>query len=134
MEIGNKLRENNMTENEAKDKSYITYFQSVITMGVLNRAESKDAAIERATASLTNKDSINHCLFEQTDFEFAAAEEWKADEVNPQEDTLSVNLQLSEQLKNVISTRLQKKISNLDEGDYLRFVQESVRASLNASS
>ena len=32
------------------------------------------------------------------------------------------------------STRLQKKASDLDEGDYLRFIQESVRASLNAAS
>ena len=122
-----------MTKNKVKDKNYITYFQSVITMGILNRAENKDVAIEKATASLTNKDNINHCLFEQTDFEFAAVEEWKADEIDSQEDTLSVNLKLSKQLKNVISTRLQKKIGDLDEGDYLRFIQESVRASLNAS-
>jgi len=121
-------------KNKTEDTNYITYFQSVITMGVLNRATSKESAIKKATASLFNKDGINHCLFDQTDFEFAATEEWASGEIDCKKNTLSVNLQLSDQLKNVISTRLQKKASDLDEGDYLRFIQESVRASLNAAS
>lgn len=59
----------------SEEKSYISYFQSIVTVGILNKGKDKDDAIQKAKLSMYNKDEVRH-WFQQSDFEFAAVEEW----------------------------------------------------------
>jgi len=114
---------------------YISYFQSVITIGILNVAEIEQEASKRAFEKLTNKDGVNHCFFDQTNFELEKTEQWKPEfssealgEINGD---MIFNINLSPETKSIIATRLQKDVEELTDADYANFLKESVQQSLD---
>jgi hypothetical protein len=111
---------------------YISHFQSVITISVMEEGDSPEDASKKAIAQLKDKDCVNHCFYDQTDFELAGVEEWDApsDKLPKLEDAFGMQVQLSDRVKSVMATRLGKSVEEMTPEDYVRFIQESVEASV----
>jgi len=126
---------NKIKSKGQESNRYISYFQSVITIGILNVADTEQEASKQAFKKLTNKDGVNHCFFDQTNFELEKTEEWKPEfssealgEINGD---MIFNINLSLETKSIIATRLQKDIEELTDADYTNFLKESVQQSLD---
>ena len=112
-------------------KRYISYFQSVITIGILTEAENRGEAERLAAAKLSDKNNINHCYFSQTDFDIADTEEWQPEfEETQNQEGLKFAFNPSEEVRNVIASRLCKATEELTQEDIAEFVKESVELSL----
>jgi len=115
------------------DKRYISYFQSVITIGLLNVASSPENAAEKAKKRLTDENGVNHCFFDQTQFDLSETEEWVPDiESEHDEGGFKFAFNPTPEIKNVLSTRLHKDINDLTDDDYTNFFKESIQSSLKA--
>lgn len=115
-------------------KRHISYFQSVITLGILTEGETKEEAISRASRKMEQHEGVDHCFFDQTPFENVATEEWSPElESKTAEEGLSFNFNPSDKTKNVIATRLQKDVDELTDEDYELFIKESLQKSLELS-
>jgi len=113
---------------------HISYFQSVITLGILTEGETEIEALEKASKKLEQRQGVDHCFFDQTPFERVATEQWNPELESQKSDSgLSFNFNPSNETKNVIATRLQKKLADLTEEDYERFVKETLERALQIS-
>lgn len=125
----------------SKNRQFISYFQSVITMGILTDAKNKKEAEEKARLKLKDKDSVNYCLFDQTGFELFKSEEWKPQFISGTEtetlgnpDCLKFTFNPTPDIKNIIASRLQKKPVNLTTEDLTQFVKESLKMSMKETN
>jgi len=110
---------------------YVTYFQSVITIGVLSQADNEIDALNKAKEKVNNPDGVNHCFFDQNDFEPVATEPWTPElESGWDEKGLKFHFDPNDKTKSVIATRLQKPASELTEEDYEQFVKDSIQEAL----
>ena len=117
-----------------EQRKFISYFQSVITIGIMNDAEGYEDAEIKANKKINDKKAINYCVFEQTPFELTDTEEWNPEfEMNTTPQGLSINFNPDVKTKNVIATRLGKDIKDMSDSDYADFVKESIEASLKKS-
>ena len=113
----------------SKEKKYISYFQSVITIGIMSNGSTQKEAGEKARSKLLDVNGVNHCFFEQTDFDLTKVERWKP-EINLEDmdlDGMSFRFNPNCHTKNIIATRLHKDVKDLTEEDYQRFVKESIQ-------
>ena len=114
-------------------KKYISYFQSVITIGILSNGENASEAASEASKKLLSKDGVNHCVFDQTNFKLSETEEWnpefEAEDVS--EDGFHFRFNPDNQTRNVIATRMQKQVDELTDEDCERFVKEAIEFSLH---
>jgi len=119
-----------MKAKENSEKEYVSYFQSVITVGILTTAKSIKEAEEEARKRLLEK-QLNYCFFEQTPFELSDTEVCKA-ELRKYRDGegLAFRFNPDYKTKNVIAGRLQKHPDELTDEDYSRFVKESLEMGL----
>jgi hypothetical protein len=75
-----KGEKNTPTENvnDSETKNFITYFQSVTTIGIVSRAKSAKEAEEKSSKKLANSE-ISCGLVNQTPYEIGGTDEWKVD-------------------------------------------------------
>lgn len=112
-------------------KSYISYFQSVITLGILSEGDGKEDALAQAEETMKDPNGVNHCFFDQTQFEPVATETWEPElESKNNHNGLQFDFNPSEKTRAVIATRLQKTPSELTNADIEIFVKESIQYSL----
>ena len=115
---------------------HISYFQSVITLGILSHGETSEEASKKAKEKMKDSEGVNYCFFEQTPFESVATEKWTP-EIESEEghkgNGLRFNFDPSDETKNVIATRLQKDVSVLTKEDYEAFVKDSLEKALAIS-
>lgn len=118
------------------DKKYISYFQSVITIGILSNGENASEAASKASKKLLSKDGVNHCVFDQTNFKLSETEEWNPEfEVeDASKDGLQFRFNPDDQTRNIIATRMQKQADELTEEDCERFVKEAIESSLHVTN
>jgi len=113
-------------------KRFITYFQSVLTIGIMNRAENEEEASSLAGEALRGEENLNYCYFDQTNFEQAGkSEEWTSPNPIPIEEVegLRFTFEPTPEIKNVIAARLHKNVSDLTNEDYANFVRDTFRQS-----
>jgi len=112
---------------------YISYFQSVTSIGIMTHAKNIREAEQKAKLKLKNKDGVNYCVFDQSDFEFSNTEIYDP-EIDSQEIDGGVNLKFKpdRKTKNIIATRLQKSPKELTSNDIEGFVKECVEVGLKA--
>ena len=112
---------------------YISYFQSVLTIGIMSDAKNENEADRKAKLKLKDKSGVNYCVFNQTDFELTDTERWEP-EIDSQEVEGGIDLKFKpdEHTRNIIATRLQKTVDALTSEDIERFVKESIEAALRA--
>jgi len=116
------------------NKRHISYFQSVITLGILTDGETIEEASKKASHKMKDSEGVDHCFFDQTNFEIVGSEEWSP-EIESEKDVegFKFNFSPSDETKNVIATRLQKDITDLTDEDIEIFVKESLQKSLEIS-
>ena len=102
------------------NRHYVTYFQSVMTIGVLTHARNKKEAESIAKKRLKDKE-LSYCCFDQTDLDLSYTEESKVS--LPDSEIL---LKIPEKSRKLISSRLQKEESELTADDYRNFLQETI--------
>lgn len=109
-------------------KRFITYFQSVITVGIMTKADNEEEAAEIAQKELRRK-NLNHCYFDQTDFEQAGNSlEWTSPDPIPLNKISNLQLMFdpTPEMCNVIASRLNKNPTELTIEDYAEFIKESL--------
>ena len=112
----------------SKEKNFISYFQSVITIGIMSTGSNSKEAAKKAKEKMLDHEGVNHCFFDQTDFTLSSTEQWK-----PEFDTVSTEKGIAfkfspdTETKNIIATRLQKKVSDITDDDYHRFVRDAIQ-------
>jgi hypothetical protein len=114
-----------------KNKRYVSYFQSVITVGILNEAKNCRDAEEKAQKTIGQKDVLEdgfcHCSFSQTPFALVDSEEW-IPEIEPAitADGLGWKFCPSEKTREKIAKKLKKLPEDLTEEDLGNFIKNSV--------
>jgi hypothetical protein len=113
------------------DHRYISYFQSVLTIGIMSNGKSMQEAEKKSSIKIKDKSGVNYCVFEQTPFELTDTEEWKP-EFEPEEtpDGIKFRFDPDEKTKNVIATRLGKDIGDLTDSDLEDFIKQSIEIAL----
>ena len=125
----------NKHKKEDKKSQWISYFQSVLTIGVMTRASSISEAEILAKEKMKNKDGVNYCLFEQTPFELTDTDHYEPEfEAEGTKDGLAFRFNPDNQTKNIIATRLGKQVDDLDSTDLDRFVKESIDIALKGKA
>lgn len=115
----------------SEEKSYISYFQSVTTIGIMTNGVSDQDAAKKAREKLLSKDGINYCHFDQTDFELSEVETWI-----PELDSVvsgggvAFKFNPDEKTKNIIAERLHKNVSEITDSDYHEFVRDAIQKGL----
>jgi len=110
---------------------YISYFQSVITIGIMSNSKNKKEAEKNATLKINNKNGVNYCVFDQTPFELTDTEEWKPEfESDIVKEGISFSFNPDKKTKNIIATRLGKDINSLTDLDCEDFVKQSIEVAL----
>ena len=113
--------------SSSKAKKYITYFQSVITIGIMNRADNGEKALKNAKSTMHNGNIGNCCAFEQTPFEPTWTEEWQPEfEHDLGKEGLAFRFNPDEKTKNIIATKLGKNTEDLTDSDCENFVKQSI--------
>jgi len=126
------MKENkNGKSKKSEDGCYISYFQSVLTIGIMTRAKDYDEAEKKASIKMMDKSGVNYCVFEQTPFELSDTEEWQPEfERDLTQDGIGFKLNLSENTRNIIATRLSKNVKGLSDTDIEDFVKQSIETAL----
>ena len=110
-------------------KNYISYFQSVTTVGVISSGTSHEEAEKESVKKFKNSD-YSCGIVGQTPFEVSDTEEWNPDFSficgNDGEENLVINI--NDKLKSQISKKIKKKDANSD--DCLSFIKKAVESSL----
>ena len=116
---------------ENKEKNFISYFQSVITIGMMSTGTNSKEAAKKARLKFLNKEGVDHCFFDQTDFTLSSVEEWKPGlESKATPEGIEFKFNPDDKTKNVIATRLQKNMNEMTDDDYHRFVKEAIQKEL----
>lgn len=118
-----------------KEKKYVSYFQSVITVGVMKNAKSKREAERRAKEEICGKDifeeGLCHCSFSQTPFKLTNSEEWIPEIENTlTEDGLGWKFSPNEKTKLAIAKKIAKPLKSLTDEDIEMFIKNSIEKSL----
>ena len=112
-------------------KKYISYFQSVTTIGILTCGKSMEEAEDSAREKLRVSD-LNYCHFEQTPLEYSDTEEWKpAFEIiseNPTADGKAIewSVVIGDEMKNAIANGLGVLPHELTKEHIDSFVRETL--------
>ena len=116
-----------------KEHRYISYFQSVLSIGVMTYAKNSEKAASKAKLKLKDKGGVNYCVFDQTDFELSNTEKWEP-EVDSQEVEGGIDFKFKPdaKTKNIIATRLHKPVDSLTSDDLEQFAKESIERALKA--
>ena len=126
------MKTNKSSKSSNKEGRYISYFQSVLTIGIMTRAKNHEEAEKKATIKMKDKNGVNYCVFEQTDFELSDTEEFKPEiERDLTQDGIGFKLNLDENTRNIIATRLSKNIEDVTDTDVEDFVKQSIETALN---
>ena len=107
-------------------KKYISYFQTVTTIGVISTANSKEEAIGKSTNKVNNSE-FTCGVIGQTPLEHSGTEEWKSIDISNSND-----LGLGDSIKSKIAASMGKSQSDLSEADLVAFVDKAIIAQAGA--
>ena len=111
---------------------YITYFQSVTTIGVMNCAKSLEEAEVLAKEKLKVSD-LNYCHFEQTPLELSDTEEWNPEfeivSEDPTDDGKAIEwtVKMGEGMRNVVAERSGVDTECLTNDHISAFVNDAMK-------
>lgn len=118
-----------MKTPEHVDKTYISYFQSVTTLGIMNSARNEKEAAAKAKDRMENGSCLSYCAFEQTPFKHTLTE--PSGITYPfNANSIDVQFKISKIMRNVIATRMQKTPDDLTDEDIIGFIEDTLEKSL----
>ena len=113
-------------------KKYISYFQSVTTIGILTCGKSQEEAKALAEEKLRVSD-MNYCHFDQTDLELSDTIEWNPDfeiiseDPTPDGKKLEWTVKIGEPMRNIMATRMGVDPDHLTEEHVSTFVSDALQ-------
>lgn len=120
------------TNYGGKLRNFVSYFQSVTTVGVVTTARNPLEAETLAKSRITDGRFVSG-IFNQTPYTLSETEEWKPElsevAVNTEQDkSNSVNLVLSlgDDVTNKIAFKLNKQPSDINEDDCLQYLKRTL--------
>lgn len=124
------------TNYGGKLRNFVSYFQSVTTVGVVTTARNPLEAEALAKSRITDGRFVSG-IFNQTPYTLSETEEWKPEfsgvSVNTgQDESNNVNLVLSlgEDVITKIASKLNKQPSEISEDDCLQYLKSTLDSSL----
>jgi hypothetical protein len=120
-----------MNKKEGHLSNYISYFQSVMTVGIITSAISLDDAVIKANNKF-NKSDLTFGMVSQSSFEMSETELWNPEFTGsylPADGKMS--FQINEKTKQKIAQKLKKSIDELTNDDCVDFVKGSIELSLS---
>ena len=121
----------------SKQDKFISYFTSVITIGVVGEAEPS-ADLNREAMNLIGGDGALNCsYYDQSEFEFLGTEPWNPEfeaKQNMGYDGIDFHFEPSKRTKRVIGLMLKKDPSGLTTDDYEVFVKQAIQSSLHSKN
>ena len=115
---------------------YISYYASVITVGLIGEAESAEEARVKAKDALDNDEKLHYCCSDQTEFELVGTDVWNPEfEVEDEKTNGSIgfNFNPSTKTKKVIGLMMKKEPDELTRDDYEHFVKQSIQCALSST-
>ena len=115
--------------------SFVSYFQSVITVGVITTARNPHEAESLAKEKLAQGNFVSG-IFNQSPFTLAETEEWHPDVSgvaignNRAKSNVDLVVSLSDDILNRIAKKLSKKPEEVNEADCLQFLKSTLDNSL----
>jgi hypothetical protein len=109
--------------------SYITYFQSVLTLGLVTRGDNEEEAEHEAEKRRRSNDVLNYCFFEQTPYEATSTEKWSPEFEREEQETdegIKFILKPDSVTRNIIANKLRKKEEDLTPEDIEEFTKEAI--------
>lgn len=110
-------------------RNYISYFQSVTTVGMVNSAHNLQEAEDKAKRKFRSSD-LSCGIVGQTPFEISETEPWNPDFTgcySPIDDTHSnMSFNMNDETKHRIAEKLQKSVEDVTDDDYVEFVRGAV--------
>tara|TARA_R110000824_G_scaffold12226_6_gene53558 strand:- start:21532 stop:21903 length:372 start_codon:yes stop_codon:yes gene_type:complete len=113
------------SHDDGKIRDYISFFQSVTTVGVINKAKSENEAEELAKTKFHRSD-FTEGLVSRSPFETAGTEEWH----NGSEEPNAMEIIIDECLKTQIAAKLGTVTDALTSTDYASFIQQTLQKEL----
>ncbi|MFA5312476.1 MAG: hypothetical protein WC375_04035 [Methanomassiliicoccales archaeon] len=117
---------------QAEVREYISYFQSVTTIGIVTKGTCLHEASEKAKERIKNKEVVS-AHFSQTQFDLSETEEWVPDvacDINLSDDAIKGEFIISGDVKKLIAKKLQKPIDDITEEACAQFILQSFRNTL----
>lgn len=116
-------------------KKYVSYFQSVITVGVMKEARNKKEAEAKAKKEINHKDMLEegfcHCSFSQTPFSLIDSEEWIPEiETTTTKNGLGWKFCPNNKTRTAIANKMSKSLENLTDDDIEKFIKSSIEENL----
>lgn len=109
------------------DKKYISYFQKVVTIGVMTYAKNVKEAEKKAWVKFKDSEGLTYCLYEESKFELSDTDEWCPEiETSYTEDGVGWKFNPSAKTKDAIAKKIGKNIDDLTEEDFASFIKDSV--------
>ena len=108
------------------DKKFVSYFQKVLTVGIMTYAKNTKEAEKKAWVKFKNQEGLN-CLYEESKFELSDTDEWCPEiETSYTEDGVGWKFNPSDKTKEAIAKKIGKSVSDLTEEDFTNFIKDSV--------
>ena len=112
------------THQDGKVRDYVSFFQSVTTVGIMTRAKSCEDAEIKAKRKLASEDFTSG-LISQTPYSSAGTEEWNQT-LYPEERTEGVSIDLGSDLRLRIAKKLCVDVDSITPEDCSRFINQSL--------
>jgi hypothetical protein len=119
-------------KNDGQLRNYISYFQSVTTVGIISRGYTMLDAEKKAKEKFVGSD-ISCGIVSQTPFEISETEPWNPDFYGfMPSGNLDANMLFgfNDITKQRIAEKMDKKAEEVTEADYVSFVKNAVEKSL----
>jgi hypothetical protein len=115
-------------------RSYISYFQSVMTIGIVNTAQSVQEAEDKAKQKFAAED-LSCGIVGQTPFEISETEPWSPDFAGcylPTDDTnANMSFNLNGTTREKIAAKLDRSADEVTDEDFVDFVKGALERSLS---
>jgi len=126
-------RERTKIKQDGQLRNYISYFQSVTTIALINPARSLQEAEDKAKRKFSSSD-LSCGIVAQTPFEISETETWCPDFAGcylPIDNSSGkMSFDLNGVTKQRIAEKLQKSVEDVTEEDCVLFVKEAVESCL----
>jgi len=121
---------------QGQERNYISYFQSVTTLGIVSRAANSDEASEKAKCKIVNN-GFTCGVINQTPMELSATEEWQPHSnaipfLEDRKDSVIVNL--NKKSRQLIANRMGIPVDKLTDRDCQVWIDMIVQDEENSFS
>jgi len=108
----------------------MSYFQKVITVGIVTCAKNEEEAEKLASAEITDGNTVERCYYDEGKFQLSDTEVWNPDfeiiSVDPSSDNthLDYTIKANEDYSKYVAESCGKKVADLTDEDFHTYFLE----------